>query len=147
MLGEALESQLFSSLYNIFIEELMYKADFINMNSLQSTIKQRFDQTRRDIFRVQARQLQKNNLYISLQRVISELVSGLIYPVLGFLPGSEKLSGGHLASAMEGRHFQHLQKIRHCREQWSAACCSVSGRPPPPFRLCISKLRCSWVVS
>ena len=71
------------------IEELMYQADFINMNSLQGVIKQRFDQTRRDIFRVQSEQLNKNNLYLSLQKVISELVSGFIYPVLGFLPGSE----------------------------------------------------------
>ena len=44
------------------IEELMYQADFINMNSLQGVIKQRFDQTRRDIFRVQSEQLNKNNI-------------------------------------------------------------------------------------
>ena len=62
----------------------MYQADFINMNSLQSIIKSRFDQTRRDIFRVQAKQLKMNNLYVSLHRVISELVNGFIYPVLGF---------------------------------------------------------------
>lgn len=80
------------------VEELMHKADFINMNSLQSIVKARFDQTRRDIFRVQAEQLQQNNLYISLQKVISELVSGFIYPVLGFLPGSVKIAGGNLAS-------------------------------------------------
>mgnify|MGYP007025311832 CR=1 FL=1 len=49
----------------------MYKADFINMNSLQNILKSRFDQTRRDIFRVQAQQLKKNNLYIALQKVIS----------------------------------------------------------------------------
>lgn len=39
-------------------------------------------------------------------------------------------TGGHLASAMEGRHFKHLQKIHHCQERGSAACCSVSGRHP-----------------
>ena len=33
-----------------------------------------------------------------LFRSISELVSGFIYPVLGFLPGSGKISGGNLAS-------------------------------------------------
>ena len=76
----------------------MYHADFINMNCLQNMIRSRFDQTRRDIFRVQAEQLKQNNLYLSLQRVISELVSGFIYPVLGFLPGSVNISGGNLAS-------------------------------------------------
>ncbi len=76
----------------------MYQADFIKMNGLQNVIKQRFDQTRRDIFHVQAQQLKQNNLYLSLQRVISELVSGFIYPVLGFLPGSVNISGGNLAS-------------------------------------------------
>ena len=80
------------------VEELMYKADFINMNSLQSMIRSRFDQTRKDIFRVQAEQLNKNNLYSSLQRVISELVSGFLYPVLGLLPDGVKISGGNLAS-------------------------------------------------
>ncbi len=80
------------------IEELMLKADFINMNSLQSIIKVRFDQTRKDIFRVQAEQLNKNNLYSSLQKVISELVSGFVYPILGFLPESVKIAGGNLAS-------------------------------------------------
>ncbi len=98
------------------IEELMYKADFINMNSLQSIIKNRFDQTRRDIFRVQAEQVKKNNLYISLQRVISELVSGFIYPVLGFLPGSVKISGGNLASVKSiieesGNQTQSIQQM------------------------------------
>ena len=98
------------------IEELMYKADFINMNSLQSIIKNRFDQTRRDIFRVQAEQIKKNNLYISLQRVISELVSGFIYPVLGFLPGSVKISGGNLASVKSiieesGNQTQSIQQM------------------------------------
>lgn len=34
---------------------------------------------------------------------------------------------------MEGRHFQHLQKIHCCQERGSAACCSVSGRHPPTF--------------
>ena len=80
------------------VEELMYKADFINMNSLQSMMRSRFDQTRKDIFRVQAEQLNKNNLYSSLQRVISELVSGFLYPVLGLLPDGVKISGGNLAS-------------------------------------------------
>lgn len=80
------------------VEELMYKADFINMNSLQSVMRSRFDQTRKDIFRVQAEQLNQNNLYSSLQRVISELVSGFLYPVLGLLPDSVKISGGNLAS-------------------------------------------------
>lgn len=98
------------------IEELMYKADFINMNSLQSIIKNRFDQTRRDIFRVQAEQLKQNNLYLSLQRVISELVSGFIYPVLGFLPGSVKISGGNLASVKSiieesGNQTQSIQQM------------------------------------
>lgn len=98
------------------IEELMYKADFINMNSLQGVMKGRFDQTRRDIFRVQAEQLNKNNLYISLQKVISELVSGLIYPVLGFLPGSVKISGGNLASVKSiieesGSQTQNIQQM------------------------------------
>lgn len=97
-------------------EELMYQADFINMNSLQSMIKNRFDQTRRDIFRVQAQQLRKNNLYISLQRVISELVSGFVYPVLGFLPGSVKISGGNLASVKSiieesGIQTQNIQQM------------------------------------
>lgn len=98
------------------VEELMYKADFINMNSLQSIIKSHFAQTRKDIFRVQAQQLNKNNLYISLQKVISELVSGFIYPVLGFLPGSVKIAGGNLASVksiMEesGNQTQSIQEM------------------------------------
>lgn len=99
-ISEKYASQLqgFEAEKNKNIEELMYKADFINMNSLQSIIKGRFDQTRRDIFRVQVEQCKKNNLYLSLQRVINELVSGFIYPVLGFLPGSVKVSGGNLAS-------------------------------------------------
>lgn len=97
-------------------EELMYKAGFINMNGLQSIIKCRFDQTRREIFRVQTEQLNKNNLYISLQRVISELVSGFIYPVLGFLPGSVKISGGNLASVKSiieesGKQTQNIQQM------------------------------------
>ncbi|MDE7185050.1 MAG: hypothetical protein K2O40_11405, partial [Lachnospiraceae bacterium] len=45
--------QGFEAVKNKNIEELMYKAGFINMNSLQDTIKSRFDQTRKDIFRVQ----------------------------------------------------------------------------------------------
>lgn len=98
------------------VEELMYKADFINMNGLQSIIKNRFDQTRRAIFCVQAEQLNKNNLYISLQRVMSELVSGFIYPVLGFLPGSIKISGGNLASVKSiieesGNQTQNIQQM------------------------------------
>ncbi len=98
------------------IEELMYKADFINMNSLQSKINSRFDQTRKDIFRVQAKQLKKNNLYSSLQKVISELVSGFVYPVLGFLPGSVKISGGNLASVKSiieesGNQTQNIQQM------------------------------------
>lgn len=98
------------------VEELMHKADFINMNSLQSIVKARFDQTRRDIFRVQAEQLQQNNLYISLQKVISELVSGFIYPVLGFLPGSVKIAGGNLASVKSileesGAQTQSIQEM------------------------------------
>ena len=98
------------------VEELMHKADFINMNSLQSIVKARFDQTRRDIFRVQAEQLQQNNLYISLQKVISELVSGFIYPVLGFLPGSVKIAGGNLASVKSileesGTQTQSIQEM------------------------------------
>lgn len=97
-------------------EELMYKAYFINMNSLQSIIKNRFEQTRRDIFRVQSKQLNKNNLYISLQRVVSELVNGFIYPVLGFLPGSVKISGGNLASVKSiieesGAQTQNMQQM------------------------------------
>ena len=90
--------QDFEAEKNKNIEELMYQADFINMNGLQSIMKSRFYQTRKDIFRVQTEQLKQNNLYTSLQRVISELVSGFIYPVLGFLPGSGKISGGNLAS-------------------------------------------------
>ncbi len=98
------------------IEELMHKADFINMNSLQSIVKARFDQTRRDIFRVQAEQLHQNNLYISLQKVISELVSGFIYPVLGFLPCSVKIAGGNLASVKSileesGTQTQSIQEM------------------------------------
>ncbi len=98
------------------VEELMHKADFINMNSLQSIVKARFDQTRRDIFRVQAEQLHQNNLYISLQKVISELVSGFIYPVLGFLPGSVKIAGGNLASVKSileesGAQTQSIQEM------------------------------------
>ena len=58
------------------VEELIHQADFINMNNLQGIIKQRFDQTRKDIFRVQSEQLKKNNFYLSLQKVISELISG-----------------------------------------------------------------------
>ncbi len=112
----ASELQGFEAEKNKNIEELMYKADFINMNSLQSIIKNRFDQTRRDIFCVQAKQLKKNNLYISLQRVISELVSGFIYPVLGFLPGSVKISGGNLASVKSiieesGNQTQNIQQM------------------------------------
>ncbi len=108
--------QILEAEKNKNIEELMYKADFINMNSLQSIIKNRFDQTRRDIFRVQAEQVKKNNLYISLQRVISELVSGFIYPVLGFLPGSVKISGGNLASVKSiieesGNQTQSIQQM------------------------------------
>lgn len=108
--------QGFEAEKNKNIEELMYKADFINMNGLQSTIRSRFDQTRREIFRVQAEQLKKNNLYISLQRVISELVSGFIYPVLGFLPGSVKISGGNLASVKSiieesGNQTQNMQQM------------------------------------
>lgn len=98
------------------IEELMHKADFINMNSLQSIVKARFAQTRRDIFRVQAEQLHQNNLYISLQKVISELVSGFIYPVLGFLPGGVKIAGGNLASVKSileesGTQTQSIQEM------------------------------------
>ncbi|MCM1193434.1 MAG: ABC transporter ATP-binding protein/permease [Butyrivibrio sp.] len=98
------------------VEELMYQADFINMNSLQSIIRDRFEQTRRDIFRVQAEQLKKNNLYSSLQKVISELVGGFIYPVLGFLPGSVKISGGNLASVKSiieesGNQTQDIQQM------------------------------------
>jgi len=108
--------QGFEAEKNKNIDELMYKADFINMNSLQSIIKSRFDQTRRDIFRVQAEQLNKNNLYSSLQRVISELVSGFIYPVLGFLPGSVKIAGGNLASVKSiieesGKQTQNMQQM------------------------------------
>lgn len=112
----ASELQGFEAEKNKNIEELMYKADFINMNSLQSIIKSRFDQTRREIFRVQAKQLRANNLYISLQRVISELVSGFIYPILGFLPGSVKISGGNLASVKSiieesGNQTQNIQQM------------------------------------
>lgn len=97
-------------------EELMYKAYFFNMNSLQSVIKSRFEQNRRDIFHVQAEQLKKNNLYISLQRVLSELVSGFVYPVLGFLPGSVKIAGGNLASVKSiieesGKQTQNMQQM------------------------------------
>ena len=97
-------------------EELMYKAYFFNMNGLQSVIKSRFEQNRRDIFRVQAEQLKKNNFYISLQKVLSELVSGFIYPVLGFLPGSVKISGGNLASVKSiieesGKQTQNMQQM------------------------------------
>lgn len=112
----ASELQGFEAEKNKNIEELMYKADFINMNSLQSIIKNRFDQTRKDIFRVQAKQLKKNNFYISLQKVISELVSGFIYPVLGFLPDSAKISGGNLASVKSiieesGNQTQNIQQM------------------------------------
>ena len=98
------------------IQERMYQADFINMNSLQGIIKGRFDQTRSDIFRVQAEQLKQNNLYTSLQRVISELVSGFIYPVLGFLPGSVNVPGGNLASVKSiieesGKQTQNMQQM------------------------------------
>ncbi len=108
--------QDFEAEKNKNIEELMYKADFINMNGLQSIIKDRFDQTRRDIFRVQAEQLNKNNLYSSLQKVISELVSGFIYPVLGFLPGSVKIAGGNLTSVKSiieesGNQTQNMQQM------------------------------------
>lgn len=97
-------------------KELMYKAYFFNMNSLQSVIKSRFEQNRRDIFHVQAEQLKKNNLYISLQRVLSELVSGFVYPVLGFLPGSVKIAGGNLASVKSiieesGKQTQNMQQM------------------------------------
>ena len=63
-ISEKYASQLqgFEAEKNQNIQELMYKADFINRNSLESIIKGRFDQTRRDIFRVQAEQLKKNNL-------------------------------------------------------------------------------------
>ena len=89
---------------------------FRSMNSLQSIVKARFDQTRRDIFRVQAEQLHQNNLYISLQKVISELVSGFIYPVLGFLPCSVKIAGGNLASVKSileesGTQTQSIQEM------------------------------------
>lgn len=117
-ISEKYASQLqgFETEKNKNIEELMYKADFINMNSLQSTLKSRFDQTRKDIFHVQTEQLKKNNLYISLQKVISELVSGFIYPVLGFLPGSVKISGGNLASVKSiieesGNQTQNIQQM------------------------------------
>ncbi len=117
-ISEKYASQLqgFEAEKNKNIEELMYKADFITMNSLQSIIKSRFDQTRRDIFHVEAEQLYKNNLYISLQRVISELVSGFIYPVLGFLPCSVKISGGNLASVRSiieesGTQTQNIQEM------------------------------------
>ena len=108
--------QSFEAEKNKNVEELMYKALFFNMNSLQGIIKDRFDQTRRDIFRVQAEQLKKNNFYISLQKVISELIGGFIYPVLGFLPGSVKISGGNLASVksiMEesGSQTQSIQQM------------------------------------
>ncbi len=108
--------QGFEAEKNKNIEELMYKADFINMNSLQSIIESRFDQTRRDIFRVQGEQLKKNNFYSSLQKVISEMVSGFIYPVLGFLPGSVKISGGNLASVKSiikesGNQTQNMQQM------------------------------------
>ena len=112
----ASELQDLEAVKNKNTEELMYQAYFINMNSLQSVIKSRFEQTRRDIFRVQTKQLNKNNLYISLQRVISELVSGLIYPVLGFLPGSVKIAGGNLASVKSiinesGNQTQNIQQM------------------------------------
>ncbi len=117
-ISETYASQLqgFEAVKNENIEELMYKADFINMNNLQNIIKSRFDQTRKDIFHVQTEQLKKNNLYISLQKVISELVSGFIYPVLGFLPGSVKIAGGNLASVksiMEesGNQAQNIQEM------------------------------------
>lgn len=108
--------QSFEAEKNKNVEELMYKALFFNMNSLQGIIKDRFDQTRRDIFRVQAEQLKKNNFYISLQKVISELIGGFIYPVLGFLPDSVKISGGKLASVksiMEesGSQTQSIQQM------------------------------------
>ncbi len=117
-LSEKYAGQLqgFEAEKNKNIEELMYKADFINMNSLQGVIKTRFEQTREDIFRVQAEQLKKNNFYSSLQKVICELVCGLIYPVLGFLPGSVKVSGGNLASVKSiieesGIQTQNLQQM------------------------------------
>ena len=86
------------------------------MNGLQNIMKSRFDQTRRDIFRVQSQQLKKNNLYISLQKVISELVSGFIYPVLGFLPDSVNIAGGNLASVKSiieesGNQTQNIQQM------------------------------------
>ncbi len=117
-ISEKYASQLqgFEAGKNQNIQELMYKADFISRNSLESIIKGRFDQTRRDIFRVQAEQLKKNNLYSSLQKVISELVSGFIYPVLGFLPGSVNIAGGNLASVKSiieesGKQTQNMQQM------------------------------------
>ena len=117
-ISEKYASQLqgFEAEKNQNIQELMYKADFINRNSLESIIKGRFDQTRKDIFRVQAEQLKKNNLYSSLQKVISELVSGFIYPVLGFLPGSVNIAGGNLASVKSiieesGKQTQNMQQM------------------------------------
>lgn len=112
----ASELQGFDTEKNRNTEELMYKADFINMNGLQNIMKSRFDQTRRDIFRVQSQQLKKNNLYISLQKVISELVSGFIYPVLGFLPDSVNIAGGNLASVKSiieesGNQTQNIQQM------------------------------------
>ncbi|MFG6357754.1 MAG: ABC transporter ATP-binding protein/permease [Acetatifactor sp.] len=112
----ASELQGFETEKNRNTEELMYKADFINMNGLQNIMKSRFDQTRRDIFRVQSQQLKKNNLYISLQKVISELVSGFIYPVLGFLPDSVNIAGGNLASVKSiieesGNQTQNIQQM------------------------------------
>lgn len=117
-ISEKYASQLqgFEAEKNQNVQELMHKADFINRNSLESIIKGRCDQTRRDIFRVQAEQLKKNNLYSSLQKVISELVSGFIYPVLGFLPGSVNIAGGNLASVKSiieesGKQTQNMQQM------------------------------------
>ncbi len=97
-------------------EELMYKAEFINMNNLQNVIINRFDNTRQEIFHIQNEQLKKNNLYISLQKVVSELVSGFIYPVLGFLPDNMKISGGNFASIKSliiesGNQTQNIQQM------------------------------------
>ncbi len=108
--------QTFEAEKNKNVEELIHQADFINMNNLQGIIKQRFDQTRKDIFRVQSEQLKKNNFYLSLQKVISELISGFIYPVLGFLPGSVKIAGGNLASVKSiieesGKQTQNIQQM------------------------------------
>ena len=48
--------------------------------------------------------------------MISELVSGFIYPVLGFLPGSVNIAGGNLASVKSiieesGKQTQNIQQM------------------------------------